>query len=474
MRGRSRARGRARGLSQAVVARPGFAAPRRRRSSPATRSGSALRRCSRRPSCSLSRLARRAPALERRRAARRPLLADWRRGAGISVAWSVAPDRSWDELNRGLVYAAFAVLGRRCSARLGPRALAAGRARCSPARSAPRSLWALAGKAIPALFPDGGRAARLRDPIGYWNALALVANALLVLGLWLAARRVARARAPARRDRAGLRRGRGDPPRRVACRRRSARSSASRSGSALGRSRVERALLALAAAVPAVAVAGWAFTRPGARRGRPGARRPRRRRRLVRRARSWPGPRVAAPAAALARASRSLTPSERRAPAGRSRSERSRPWPRRRRGRARGRLARRVAGASAQSPGRPRRREPEQPLDVVGRGVAALRGPTPLRAAAPAASRSHARRLREDCRRRGRAAQRAAPVPRRDRASAACCSSRRWSPRRGVAAVGALRRLDGEERRGGRGAHRRPARLSPARARRLQLGLRSP
>src|SRR5687768_1817764 len=35
-------------------------------------------------------------------------LAAW---SGLSVAWSVAPDLSWDELNRGLVYVAFAVVG---------------------------------------------------------------------------------------------------------------------------------------------------------------------------------------------------------------------------------------------------------------------------------------------------------------------------------------------------------------------------
>src|SRR5919201_316582 len=30
---------------------------------------------------------------------------------GISVLWSIEPDRSWDYLNRGLVYVAFAVVG---------------------------------------------------------------------------------------------------------------------------------------------------------------------------------------------------------------------------------------------------------------------------------------------------------------------------------------------------------------------------
>ena len=50
-------------------------------------------------------------------------------------------------------------------------------------------VWALAGKVIPALFPDGERVARLRNPVDYWNALALVAAWGVPLGLWLAARR---------------------------------------------------------------------------------------------------------------------------------------------------------------------------------------------------------------------------------------------------------------------------------------------
>ena len=42
---------------------------------------------------------------------------------------------------------------------------------------------------VPALFPDGARVARLRNPIGYWNALALVCDMALPLFLWLATRR---------------------------------------------------------------------------------------------------------------------------------------------------------------------------------------------------------------------------------------------------------------------------------------------
>ena len=48
---------------------------------------------------------------------------------------------------------------------------------------------ALASKAIPALDPEGDRVARLRWPVEYWNALALIANIAIVLGLWLGASR---------------------------------------------------------------------------------------------------------------------------------------------------------------------------------------------------------------------------------------------------------------------------------------------
>ena len=38
---------------------------------------------------------------------------------------------------------------------------------------------------MPSLDPDGDRVARLREPVGYWNALALLADVALVLGLWV-------------------------------------------------------------------------------------------------------------------------------------------------------------------------------------------------------------------------------------------------------------------------------------------------
>ena len=180
--------------------------------------------------------------------------------SGISVAWSIAPDRSWDELNRGLVHLAFAVVGLVLGSLYGGRSARLVAAILTGA-FALAILWALAGKAIPALFPDGGRAARLRDPIGYWNALALVADGLLVLGLWLAA---TRSTAIALR----------------ACGAVLAYASVvailltgSRAGVGAGiagvllwlwleRLRTERALLALATALPALLIGGWAFTRP--------------------------------------------------------------------------------------------------------------------------------------------------------------------------------------------------------------------
>ena len=97
---------------------------------------------------------------------------------GLSIWWSIAGDRSWDALANGIVLLAFGVVG-----------LAVGALPGRPLRSLALLLaaafgavlvWALLGKAIPALGPDdAGRVARLKGSIGYWNALALLADAAL-------------------------------------------------------------------------------------------------------------------------------------------------------------------------------------------------------------------------------------------------------------------------------------------------------
>lgn len=178
---------------------------------------------------------------------------------GLTVWWSIAGDRSWDALARGIVLLAFGIVG-----------LAAA---CLPGRPL-RSLalilaallgavlvWALLGKAVPSLGPDdAGRVARLKGAVGYWNALALLAGAALGLGFWLVASVRDRFGRPAgallvyvatlvvllTQSRAGL----------------LAALAVVALSLWLSESRVEAALLGLLAGCPAVIVAGWAFTRP--------------------------------------------------------------------------------------------------------------------------------------------------------------------------------------------------------------------
>jgi hypothetical protein len=106
---------------------------------------------------------------------------------GVTMIWSITPDLSWAYLNRGAVYVGFALLG-----------LALAASVRAPARVVAGGLavllfgvvgWALLGKVFPSLFPDGARVARLRNPIGYWNALALACALAAPLGLWIATRR---------------------------------------------------------------------------------------------------------------------------------------------------------------------------------------------------------------------------------------------------------------------------------------------
>jgi hypothetical protein len=117
------------------------------------------------------------------------LLAGFVAWNGVSVLWSTRPDRSWDYLNLGLVYLAFLACGVLAGARLPLRVVASALAAVLGAAA----VWALAGKVFPGLYPDYERVARLRGPVGYWNALALLGDFALPLGLWLATRTRARA-----------------------------------------------------------------------------------------------------------------------------------------------------------------------------------------------------------------------------------------------------------------------------------------
>ena len=104
--------------------------------------------------------------------------------SGISIGWSIGPDRSWDAFNRGCLYTAMLAAGvvvsslSRRSTTLTAAAVAA--------VFGVAVLWALAGKVVPPIGPDVDRSARLRSPIGYWNALALLVAMSLPLWLWAA------------------------------------------------------------------------------------------------------------------------------------------------------------------------------------------------------------------------------------------------------------------------------------------------
>ena len=103
---------------------------------------------------------------------------------GVSIAWSVEPDRSWSYFDRGVVYLAL----------LGVGILAGGLVRRATTVAAAELALivglvlavGLAVKVFPSLYPDSERIARLRAPVGYWNALALLFAFGLPLALWLA------------------------------------------------------------------------------------------------------------------------------------------------------------------------------------------------------------------------------------------------------------------------------------------------
>jgi len=179
---------------------------------------------------------------------------------GATMGWSIVGERSWDAFNKAVAYCAF--LG------LGIVLAAAGRSFGARLAASMLSLvigvtlaWSLFAKAIPALDPVGDRVARLQEPVGYWNALALLADIAIVLGLWLGTsrehRRSIRVAGALLVYVAAL----------------ALLLTLSRAGVVVGvlvlalwlvvgAERVQSGILLVGAAGPAVLVGAWAFTRP--------------------------------------------------------------------------------------------------------------------------------------------------------------------------------------------------------------------
>jgi O-Antigen ligase len=103
---------------------------------------------------------------------------------GASVLWSIAPERSWSYFNRGVVYLGFLAVGLFAGALLARAPNVAARGIATVIAAA--LLVALTSKVVPALFDDPGRLTRLRAPVGFWNALALLLALGVPLALWLA------------------------------------------------------------------------------------------------------------------------------------------------------------------------------------------------------------------------------------------------------------------------------------------------
>jgi hypothetical protein len=106
------------------------------------------------------------------------LLAGFAAWCGVTMLWSVTPDRSWEHVNRALAYTLVVVLAVALASSL-PRAIE----RLASAWllvALTCALYGLAGKIIPGVtllgvdFNHTALYSRLREPLEYWNALALV------------------------------------------------------------------------------------------------------------------------------------------------------------------------------------------------------------------------------------------------------------------------------------------------------------
>jgi hypothetical protein len=100
------------------------------------------------------------------------LLAVFAGFSGLSMLWSITPDRSWEEFNRALAYALVAGLGVLLGASV-ERAVERFAIGWLVAALAV-AVYALQGKVAPGLHDTTAEISRLRAPLEYWNALGLL------------------------------------------------------------------------------------------------------------------------------------------------------------------------------------------------------------------------------------------------------------------------------------------------------------
>lgn len=103
---------------------------------------------------------------------------------GLSILWAAAPHLAWIDVNRQAIALCALALGIALGA-LVPRAplwlgLGVGAAAALPLAAA------LLGRVLPSWLGSDGELARLSEPVGYWNALALIAVLAAPAALWLA------------------------------------------------------------------------------------------------------------------------------------------------------------------------------------------------------------------------------------------------------------------------------------------------
>ncbi|HSO99338.1 MAG TPA: O-antigen ligase family protein [Solirubrobacteraceae bacterium] len=108
--------------------------------------------------------------------------------SAVSLAWSVAPDRTWVEFNRTVLYLLCLGIAVACGAswRRAPEALASGLIAVGAAVCA----YAIGQKLVPGVhigrilnLDQTGAIPRLQEPLGYWNALALLLSLIAPLAL---------------------------------------------------------------------------------------------------------------------------------------------------------------------------------------------------------------------------------------------------------------------------------------------------